>query len=179
MKQRAKKYYLNNKEEILLKTSNYYKNNKDFYKAYQKEYEKINPRKLRKKSIKSIKDKIRSNISRSISKSLRSRNILKEESMIKYLSFSINDLKNHLEAQFEPWMNFNNYGKYIPSSWNDNDQSTWTWQIDHIIPHSIFRYTSMDDEDFKKCWSLSNLRPYSSKQNILDSNKIKTFNKAG
>jgi hypothetical protein len=26
----------------------------------------------------------------------------------------------------------------------------------------------MDDEEFKKCWSLDNLRPLSAKQNILD-----------
>ena len=29
-------------------------------------------------------------------------------------------------------------------------------------------YTSMTDDNFKKCWSLNNLRPYSAKQNILD-----------
>jgi hypothetical protein len=26
----------------------------------------------------------------------------------------------------------------------------------------------MEDENFKKCWSLENLRPYSAKQNIID-----------
>jgi hypothetical protein len=26
----------------------------------------------------------------------------------------------------------------------------------------------MDDENFKKCWALENLRPYSAKQNIID-----------
>ena len=46
-------------------------------------------------------------------------------------------------------------------TWNDNDQSTWTWNIDHIIPQSTLPYTSMDDEIFKKCWALENLRPLS------------------
>jgi len=33
---------------------------------------------------------------------------------------------------------------------------------------------SMEDENFKKCWSLDNLRPLNSKQNILDgSNRIR------
>lgn len=26
----------------------------------------------------------------------------------------------------------------------------------------------MNEENFKKCWALSNLRPYSAKQNLLD-----------
>jgi hypothetical protein len=29
----------------------------------------------------------------------------------------------------------------------------------------------MVDEEFKKCWALSNLRPLSAKQNILDGNR--------
>jgi len=29
----------------------------------------------------------------------------------------------------------------------------------------------MEDENFKKCWSLDNLRPLSAKINILDGNK--------
>ncbi len=80
----------------------------------------------------------------------------------------MSELKIHLENQFEPWMNWNNYGSYISSKWNDNDQLTWTWQIDHIIPQSILQYSSVNDDTFKKCWSLDNLRPLSSKQNILD-----------
>jgi len=65
-------------------------------------------------------------------------------------------------------MNWENRGTYNPNTWKDDDLSTWTWNIDHIIPHSLFNYTSLEDEDFKKCWSLDNLRPYSAKQNILD-----------
>ena len=65
-------------------------------------------------------------------------------------------------------MNWNNHGNYNPETWNDQDQSTWTWQLDHIKPHSKFRYLSMEDEEFKKCWSLNNLRPYSAKQNNKD-----------
>lgn len=48
------------------------------------------------------------------------------------------------------------------------NSKTWTWQIDHIIPHSTFKYTSMVDENFQKCWSLKNLRPLNAKQNYLD-----------
>jgi hypothetical protein len=65
-------------------------------------------------------------------------------------------------------MNWENWGKYKPESWDDNNKTTWTWNIDHIIPHSDLPYKSPKDENFKKAWSLENLRPYSAKQNILD-----------
>lgn len=89
-------------------------------------------------------------------------------SVLKFLPYSIKELKIHLENQFEHWMTWDNWGMYDPSTWDDNDQSTWTWQIDHIIPQSTFKYTSMEDEEFKQCWGLDNLRPLSAKQNIID-----------
>jgi hypothetical protein len=90
------------------------------------------------------------------------------------LLYSPLEFKKYIELQFEPWMSWNNWSKYYVNHWNDNDQSTWVWHLDHIIPHSEFEYNSMDDEEFKKCWSLNNLRPYSAKQNIIDgSTKIR------
>jgi hypothetical protein len=95
-------------------------------------------------------------------------NGIKCGSILKFLPYTIQELKDHLEKQFEPWMNWNNWGVYDSKIWNDNDQSTWTWQLDHIIPQSDLPYISMEDDNFKKCWELSNLRPYSAKQNLLD-----------
>ena len=92
-------------------------------------------------------------------------------SILDYLKYNINDLRSHLESQFESWMNWNNWGKYNPKTWNDNDQSTWVWNIDHIIPQSKLQYDSMDHPNFYKTWDLSNLRPFSAKQNILDGNR--------
>lgn len=161
-------YYQKNKKNISDRTKKYYQENKEWYKAYQKEYEKIHPRKNRAKSPASIMQKIRSSISRSISKQIRKNGSHKCDSIINYIDFSFNELKNHLESKFESWMHWDNYGIYNSKTWDDNDTSTWAWQIDHIIPHSHFPYTSVKDENFKKCWSLDNLRPYSAKQNILD-----------
>ncbi len=90
------------------------------------------------------------------------------ESCLKYLPFNSNDIKIYLENQFESWMTWNNQGKYNPKTWKDEDPTTWTWQLDHIIPQSDLPYTSMEDDNFKKCWAFSNLRPLSSKQNQLD-----------
>jgi hypothetical protein len=86
----------------------------------------------------------------------------------RYLPYTIQDLKIHLEKQFDSWMNWTNWGKYIPKYWDDNDSSTWKWQVDHIEPRSTLVYSSVFDDNFKKCWALENLRPYSAKANLLD-----------
>jgi hypothetical protein len=74
--------------------------------------------------------------------------------------------EKHIEDQFEPWMSWENHGNYDPSTWDDEDPGTWTWQIDHIVPQSKYNYTSMEDEAFQQCWSLDNLRPLSAKRNV-------------
>ncbi len=113
--------------------------------------------------------KLRSRVSNSINfylkKSFSSKN---NQSIISFLPYSIEDLQKHLESQFEPWMSWENWGMYHSDTWDDKDPSTWTWQIDHIIPHSTFKYQSMTENSFKECWSLENLRPLSSKKNLLD-----------
>jgi hypothetical protein len=60
------------------------------------------------------------------------------------LPFTIEELRLHIESQFEPWMSWDNYGE---------------WQIDHIVPQAKFTYSSTDDASFRECWALSNLRP--------------------
>jgi hypothetical protein len=116
--------------------------------------------------------KVRNNISTRIRLALKAKKSYKNgKSILKYLPYTLLELKQHLELQFKSWMCWDNWGVYSADTWNDNDPLTWSWQIDHIIPHSSFNYTSMEDEDFKKCWMLENLRPYSSKQNVIDGNR--------
>jgi hypothetical protein len=158
----SKKYYENNKEKIILNVKEYEKNNKDFMRNYRRQRKK---NKRKEDPVFMLRDAISTRISQYLKKKGSSKN---GDSIIKYLSFTINELINYLESLFEPWMTWENRGLYNPKIWNDDDPSTWTWQIDHIIPQSDLPYTSMEDENFKKSWSLSNLRPLNSKQNLLD-----------
>jgi len=113
--------------------------------------------------------KIHKIISVIVRNGLKSNNSSKDgESILEFLSYTMKELRAHLESQFESWMTWDNHGCYNPSIWNDNDQATWAWQIDHIIPRSDLQYSSMEDDNFKKCWSLDNLRPLSAKQNLSD-----------
>ena len=166
--------------------------NKEYSKLYCKKYNQINKKEISKNkklyyalnknkiSIKSANNKkqrrindipykLRDIISTSIRNSLKYIGVSKnKKSCWNYLPYSKDELRAHIEFLFEPWMNWQNHGIYSISDWDDNDKLTWKWQIDHIIPHSTFQYRDMECEDFKKCWALSNLRPLSAKQNILD-----------
>lgn len=143
----------------------YRENNKLCLNEYQKKYRKN-------KYDNNMDFRLKVITSASINQFLRAQNLSKDRNpVLQYLPFSIQELKCHLEKQFQPWMTWKNYGTYKASVWNDDDINTWTWQIDHIIPQSLLSYTSMMDDNFKKCWSLDNLRPLAAKRNILEGNK--------
>jgi len=71
----------------------------------------------------------------------------------KWLGYSIQDLMQHLENQFDVFMKWDNYGTY--------------WVIDHIIPKRYFKFNSVNDEEFRACWSLENLRPLPKRKNYF------------
>jgi len=72
-----------------------------------------------------LKDQIRHRISESL-KSIGSK---KNNTTINIIGCSIEYLKLYLESKFEPWMTWENYGKY-------NGQFNYGWDIDHKIPLS-------------------------------------------
>jgi hypothetical protein len=94
------------------------------------------------------------------------------------LPYKTSVLRAHIESLFEPWMNWDNLGRYSARKWDDNDPKTWKWQVDHIIPYSELPYVSKDDDNFKKCWALENIRPYCAKKNCLEGvNRTRHTNK--
>lgn len=151
-----------NKDKIRVRKKRFYKKNKK--KILGKQYAR---NKVRRKNDPSFA--LRLDFSRMIGYALTKGGFSKSgKSILNYLEYTFDELKEHIEKQFEPWMNWSNRSRYKPKSWIDDDQSTWVWQLDHIIPQSDLTYTSMEDQNFKKCWALSNLRPLSAKQNWLD-----------
>jgi len=71
------------------------------------------------------------------------------------LGYSIDALRSHLERQFLPGMGWHN----MPE-----------WHIDHITPQRLFDLT--DDEQWRKCWCMSNLRPMWARDNIAKSGRV-------
>jgi hypothetical protein len=110
--------------------------------------------------------RLRHGVSSSIRTMIKSHGGYKrKKSIMNYLDYTIEELRFHLENQWEPWMNWDNYGG------KSNDKRK-TWWIDHINPHSSFDYKSMNDPSFKECWKLSNLRPMEKKANIIKGDKL-------
>lgn len=161
-KERNKKYYYNNIDKRKKYNKIYRKNNCDRINETQRLWSKS---KMKNDPFFALNKYMSNAINRNLKLNGGSKN---GESYIKYLPYSIEELKQHLGSLFEPWMNWGNRGKYNCETWDDNNPSTWKWQIDHIIPLSDFNCKTMKDFNFKICWSLNNLRPLSAKQNLLD-----------
>ena len=120
--------------------------------------------------------RLRKNVSRAVNHALKNFESNKAgQSVMKFLSYSVKDLRNHLEGLFEPWMTWDNWGNYDPQSWDDENTTTWTWHIDHIIPQSKLPYDSMEHSNFGECWALRNLRPLASKENIIRGSTSERF----
>lgn len=178
--ERQKNYYKNNKEKRLNYADSYYQENKESILESQKERQQNKRTDITKYHNEYDKKrrntdpiyKIRKSVSIAIYSALKIQNSSKQgQSVINYLPYTILELKKHLENQFEPWMNWNNHGMHNSVLYNKKDATTWKWNIDHIIPQSKFPYMSMNDDNFKKCWSLGNLRPLLSKTNLEKGNK--------
>ena len=158
-------YRLNNKEKRKEYNKKYDAEHKEEKRKYTKDYSK-------KRQETDLEYKLRRRLSKSIGNILKSNGGSKQnKSISEFLPYTVKEFKQHIESLFEPWMNWNNQGRYIKNTWKNDDQSTWVWNLDHIIPQTKLPFKSMEEDNFKKCWSLENLRPYSAKQNMIDGNR--------
>lgn len=111
------------KHHLLSKESRKKEGYKKWRRDWQKEREKNDVHFLLKRRFSSL---VRASIKKN------------RNSLANYLPYTIDELREHLEGQFEDWMSWENWGRYNPETWDDEDSSTWTWQIDHIIPVNFF-----------------------------------------
>lgn len=178
--QDRKEYYAQNKDQVLANVKKYRTENGEQIKELKKEYYETNKDDIKRKAniydrVRMKSDptyKLRKYTSRTIGAALKFNGSSKRgQSVMKYLPYSIEVLKEHLEKQFNPWMTWDNRGSFVKDKYDEEDQSTWTWHLDHIIPQASLPYTSMEDDNFKKCWALKNLRPLKSIDNIKKGNR--------
>jgi hypothetical protein len=171
VKEKKKRWIKNNPEKVKAKSKKWYDNKgKKYYKKWrkdnpekQKEYNKRKHAKLSNVSFYKINNAISSHINYSLK---GSKNRKHWEDLVGY---TLKDLMVHLEAQFEPWMNWDNYGVY--------EKGKLKWHIDHIKPVSLFNFNSINDKEFKDCWALENLQPLEALKNFKKGNKYeKTSN---
>lgn len=101
--------------------------------------------------------KLISNFRTAIYQVLKESNVEKNGHYFDVLKYSPEELISHLEKQFTDGMTWDNYG---------------IWHLDHSLPITSFDIKEIGDEEFMKCWSLSNLQPMWGEENIRKSNKI-------
>lgn len=102
-----------------------------------------------------LRESLRSRINHAI------KNNQKAGSAVDDLGCSIEEFNNYIESKFEPWMNWDNWGKF-----NKNKD---TWQLDHI--EALANFNLEDREEFLKAAHYSNYQPMLAKKNLKKRNK--------
>ena len=135
----------------------YIKKNREIYFAKQEVIDLRNKR-IKNKRKTDSKFKLRCNISSSIWQSLKRNKSSKSNcTWEKLVGYSLKQLKKHLEKQFTDSMTWNNYGE---------------WHIDHKLPVIFFNFSNPFQDEFKRCWALSNLQPMWALENKKKNAKI-------
>ncbi len=112
-------------------------------------------------------DRYHNDINRKISTCLRSRlnkalkGNIKSAGTMKLVGCTIDELRTHIESQFESWMNWNNHGPY--------DFAKKTWHFDHVRPMSAFDLK--DPEQQQKACNFNNVKPLLAEKNLKKGDK--------
>lgn len=153
-----KNYYLNNKEVLSKKNKEWKEKNPERNKELKKIWYEKNKHK-RAEQIKKRKEqdplfKLKTAISARIRSGIKSTGFCKKFKTKEILGCTYEEFKLYIESQFEPWMTWENYGKY-------NGELNHGWDLDHIVPLA----TAKTEEDVIKLNHYKNFQPLCSKVN--------------
>jgi hypothetical protein len=162
LKEYKRNNYLQNQEKIKERTKDYYERNKEECNRKSSERNRNNRDRINELGRIRNKDKrdndplyrLSNNIRTAIWSSIKKTGYKKESNTYNILGCSYEEFIIHIERQFEPWMNWNNYGKY-------NGDFNYGWDIDHMIPVT----SAKTEEEIIKRNHYTNLQPLCSKIN--------------
>ena len=165
-----KEYYKENKDAYLNNTRQWRRENSEKYMETRNKYMEENRDKMneyhrqwkKQQRDENVNYKLKENTSRRIRYELNT--LLKGKKTkrtTEYIGCSIDELKMHIEKQFNNQMNWKNYGSY--------------WHIDHIIPCTAWNLST--EEDNKYCWNFRNLQPLESSENKSKKDKYEQNDK--
>ncbi len=178
-KEKSKEWRKNNKDHIKIKMKEWLTKNAEYKKQKDTEYREANWEKIKeytrewhRKNYKDLKTNsaradeyrlwlIQKNCARRIREMLKQN---KSRRTKDYVGCSLEQLKAHLESQFQEGMTWDNYGTYV---FGNNDSG---WHIDHIIPCDAFDFNSEIEKN--ACFYYMNLQPLWGKDNIKKSNNF-------
>lgn len=145
-KAKRAEYNRKNRQKILKKKKEYRKNNKEAIAAYKKYYHN-------KRYHEDINYKLLHNCGNRVRKLLKDKD---DTRTVDLLGCSIQELKQHLEKQFQEGMSWDNYG-------------VKGWHIDHIKPCASFDLRLESEQ--KLCFHYTNLQPLWAIDNLRKSDK--------
>jgi len=152
-KERRKLHYHNNREKTIQINKIWGKNNPDKFRKSQNKYQKVYQKNRRKTDILfNLKGIIRSRTK----DCFRYKSWKKENTFKEYIGCSLEQLKIHIENQFQTGMTWDNHGLH-------------GWHIDHIVPLA----SAKTPEELYKLCHHTNLQPLWARDNIIKGNKIR------
>jgi hypothetical protein len=134
IKELNKKYAAENSDKIMAR----YWKNRESNLENMKRWKKANRPHLSKYQQKYYKEReavdeifrMRNAVASTIYAAFKRKGYGKNTKTFEILGCSYEEFKEHIEAQFEDWMNWGNYGKY-------NGEPNYGWDLDHIRPSSL------------------------------------------
>ena len=151
-KKRKREEYLRNREGYLRRSKEYAQNNKEHVTLWRREHERNikykNPSLHLTRNIRAL---IKTTFTRGIVK-----DIIKAKKTVGILGCTFEEFKNHIESQFESWMNWDNYGNVCEVL-----EYNCSWDLDHILPVSL----AQTEEDIYLLNHWSNFQPLCSLKN--------------
>jgi len=102
------------------------------------------------------------NISRSIRRALKYSKYNRDNHWELVLGYTIKDLKIRLLST-------------IPAGYTWQDYLECRLELDHIVPIKFYEYTDISNNEFKKCWSLDNLRLLPKKIHRIKGGSLNSF----
>ena len=164
-KEKRKQWRLDNKEQLSEYDKQYRLDNKERIKEYQKEYDKQwrldNKERILEKN-KQYQNKqyhsdplfkFKMNCRSRTRQAFKQKSWKKNGGTEKLLGCDWKTAMNHIEKQFEPWMNWNNHGE---------------WEIDHIIPLA----SANTKEEMNPLFNYKNLQPLLAEDNRRKGDRI-------
>jgi len=157
MKEHRRAYYEKTKSRVRAQSKAWLENNFERYTVWLAEYRK-RPEVIARNRAK-FHERKKNNPSFALALTLRCRirRAIKEQSGVKakksldLLGCSIEHARKHIEAQFEPGMSWENFGRN-------------GWHLDHVLPCSSFDLRNPKHQ--QRCFHYSNLRPVWERDNL-------------
>lgn len=145
---RSRLWKQNNPEKVLISQRLWRKKNPGKLRAEKRRY-------MARRNLRDPQFRLRNQLRHRIYLAVKSQNGTKSYRTLKLLGCSVEQLREWLEAQFEPGMSWSNHGE---------------WHIDHIQPCASFDLS--DPAQQRQCFNFTNLQPLWAEDNHLKSNKI-------